>query len=396
MAPLFDALIAQLRKLDLLDKVDEIVPMFEGAIDAGATVHLHADDFAEITEYMDQHISMYSIMFEGVEGLWVPVDLIKFIYREDTNFRFRLSRFLKSLTERDYRTEEEDLLMDLEMGNIGNSFISWDMTLVLFLQETVGREAGKKAKKEKAKPMEQIQEAPDQEDSVTDQWEASMALVALQGDTSEEVTDELVEGDEVLEEVPDLTVLSLHPVIIDGKEFLFLDDITKTLGFREDEALSIITMTVGNQGNSTEGTVKISFEDDSLTKALAYNVGSTPMEAVVANALVQIKEDAEFYESVLDSAFVPHTPFFASNAQDQGSIDITKDQLVAIDDATEVWPKPNYSSSFTPNLQTYVNLHACRLLLRWTSLLCVWEERGRSRRVEMHLFGTTFLHSEPT
>ena len=102
--------------------------------------------------------------------------------------------------------------------------------MVLFLQETVGKEAGKKAKKEKTKPMEQIQEAPDQEDTVTDQWEASMALVALQGGTSEEVADELVEGDEVLEEVPDLAVLSLHPVIIDGKEFLFLDDITKTIG----------------------------------------------------------------------------------------------------------------------------------------------------------------------
>ena len=131
-------------------------------------------------------------------------------------------------------------------------------------------------------------------------------------------------------------------------------------------------------------------------KALAYNVGSTSMKAVVANALVQIKQDAEFYESVPDSAFEPHTPFFASNAQDQGSIDPTKDQLVAIDDATEVWPKPNYSSCFTPNSQTYVILHVGRLLLRWTSLPCVWEERGQSQRVEMHLFGNTYLHSERT
>ena len=97
MAPLLDTLIAQLQKLDLLHKVDEIVPMFEGAIDVGATINLHADAFVDVLEYMDQHINTYSIMFEGAEGRWVLVDFIKYIFKEDKNFQFKLSRFTKYL-----------------------------------------------------------------------------------------------------------------------------------------------------------------------------------------------------------------------------------------------------------------------------------------------------------
>ena len=98
--------------------------MFEGAIDVGATTNLHADAFTDVIEYMDKHISEYSILFEGAEGQWVPVDFIKYIFREDKNFQLRLSRFTKSLTERDYKIEEEDLLMDLDMGNIGIEFLN--------------------------------------------------------------------------------------------------------------------------------------------------------------------------------------------------------------------------------------------------------------------------------
>lgn len=335
MAPLLRALIAQLGKLELHHRVDEIVPMFEGAIDVHATIHLHADAFTDVIEYMDQHISMYSIMFEGDEGLWVPVDLIKYIFREDKNFRFRLSRFLKSLTEKDYRNEEEDLLLDLQMGNIGTSFMSWDMVLVLLLQEGVAKESGKGKERGKAKEMEQVQEAHAEEENVTEQWEASMALMALQENVPEEVPDLLLEGDEVLEEVPDLVVMSLHPIIIDGKEFLFLDDIAKTLGFREDEALSIIAM---NAGGEDKWKMKISFEDDNLTKALAYDINSSSLEDVVAKALVEIKQDAQFYERLPDSAFEPHIPLIAGDAQGQGSINLTNEKLVSSDDATEVCP----------------------------------------------------------
>ena len=124
MAPLLDALLAQLQKLDLLHRVDEIVPMFEGAIDVGAAINLHTDAFTNVIEYMDKHISTSSILFKGAEGQWLPVDFVKYIFREDKNFRFRLSRFTKSLTEREYKIEEEDLLMDLQMGNIGIAFLN--------------------------------------------------------------------------------------------------------------------------------------------------------------------------------------------------------------------------------------------------------------------------------
>ena len=179
MAPLLDALLAQLQKLDLLHRVDEIIPMFEGAIDVGATINLHANAFTDVIEYMDRHISTYSIVFESAEGQWVPVDFIKYIFREDKNFRFTLSQFTKSLTERDYRIEEEDFLFDLQMGNVGTTFLNWDTVLVLLLQEGLGRDSGKQKAKEKAMPLEQIQEADPQEKNVTDHWDASMALVCL-------------------------------------------------------------------------------------------------------------------------------------------------------------------------------------------------------------------------
>ena len=98
--------------------------MFEGAIDVGATINLHVDAFTDVIEYIDKHISAYSILFEGAEGQWVPVDFIKYIFREDKNFQIRLSQFTKSLIERDYKIKEEDLLMDLDMGNIGRAFLN--------------------------------------------------------------------------------------------------------------------------------------------------------------------------------------------------------------------------------------------------------------------------------
>ena len=77
MAPLLDALLAQLQKLDLLHRVDEIIPMFEGAIDVGATTNLHADAFTDVIEYMDKHIITYSILFQGAKGQCVLVEFIK-------------------------------------------------------------------------------------------------------------------------------------------------------------------------------------------------------------------------------------------------------------------------------------------------------------------------------
>ena len=130
---------------------------------------------------------------------------------------------------------------------------------------------------------------------------------------------------------------SLHPIILDGKEFLFLDDIAKTLGFRKDEAVSIIAKGAGDQDSSKDkGKVKISFEDDTLSKVLAYDASSSSLEAVVANTLIEIKQDAQFYESIPDSAFQPHMPLFVGGEMDQGSINLTNEQVAANDNATEV------------------------------------------------------------
>ena len=80
--------------------------------------------------------------------------------------------------------------------------------------------------------------------------------------------------DEVLDVVPELDVSTLNPIIINGKEFLFLNDIEKTLGLREDEALGIISNGAGvpEEAKTLERRprVQIDSDDQNLTKALAF------------------------------------------------------------------------------------------------------------------------------
>ena len=85
MATLVKGLLAQIKKLKLLHRVDDIVSTFDGDSYVGALVHLHAEAFEDVIRYMDQHINMYIIMFEGDEIIWVPGDCIKYIFKGDKN-----------------------------------------------------------------------------------------------------------------------------------------------------------------------------------------------------------------------------------------------------------------------------------------------------------------------
>ena len=118
-----------------------------------------------------------------------------------------------------------------------------------------------------------------------------MALLCLQGSAPEEVPDMLVKGDEVLEEILDMKITSLNPIIMDKNEFLSLDDITKTFGLCKDEALSVNVVNNSAQG----GNIEINFEDDHFTKTLAYNIGGNSLEDVASKALLEIKQDVQFY-----------------------------------------------------------------------------------------------------
>ena len=179
------------------------------------------------------------------------------------------------------------------------------MTMVLLLQEGVAKDGGKVKEKERPTQMEQVQEDSAPIEQVTKQWEASMALVCLQGSALEEVPDVIVKRDEVLKEIPYMNITSLHLIIMDGKEFLFLDDIAKKFGLCKDKALSIISINAG----APSGNIKINFEDDHISKMLAYTVGGKSLEEVVAKALSEIKQDMQFYQSIRDANFEPHMPW---------------------------------------------------------------------------------------
>ena len=50
----------------------------------------------------------------------------------------------------------------------------------------------------------------------------------------------MLEGDYIVEEIPEADLSCLNPIVVDGAEYLLLDDISKSLGLREDEALCIM------------------------------------------------------------------------------------------------------------------------------------------------------------
>ena len=67
-----------------------------------------------------------------------------------------------------------------------------------------------------------------------------MALVLLKQQDAEEEPNEEVEADKVLGMLHKTDVTCLCPIILHDKEYLYLDDIRKSLGLKEDETLSIL------------------------------------------------------------------------------------------------------------------------------------------------------------
>ena len=92
-----------------------------------------------------------------------------------------------------------------------------------------------------------------------------------------------------MEEVADLELQTLHPILIDGVEFLFLDDISHVLGLHQDETLSVIAMYAGirdTQNPTAMEDVCIDFTSQDVTKALALPKQYKSMESLVADTLV--------------------------------------------------------------------------------------------------------------
>lgn len=308
------------------------------------TVDLHAEAFQEQVQYMNDVVAQYVVQLPESTTRWVPVDLIRHLYHGDKSFRFRLNRFLKGLTSTNYRVEDDDTVFELQVGNVGTTFLSWDMTLALFLQE--GRDADKKKGKAKSKEVALVKESKgEEEEALSDVAEASMALILLQqGPNEDEEPHRDLEGDQIVEEIPELDVTTLHPIIMDDKEFLFLDDICKSLGLREDEALSILAISCGfhNEDTPEQQTtgVQIDFDDHSVTKALefqGYDKERT-IEETVSNALVAIQNVAAEYENVPQEAFQPHKRLHVDTSVQQSgsSIDICNPRTSQCDDDAEV------------------------------------------------------------
>ena len=135
--------------------------------------------------------------------------------------------------------EEDDGFMEFGLGPIGNSFMSCEMSYVLFLSENKlhHKEAKPQTRADKGKGKEACFVKDNQEEKVdvlTTEVEASMALMMFQQGVQEESPETMLEGDYIVEEIPEADLSCLNPIVIDGAEYLVLDDISKSLGLRED------------------------------------------------------------------------------------------------------------------------------------------------------------------
>lgn len=332
-------LLAKLEQAMPAHRASDYVPIFHGVIDIQASIDLHLDTFTEILKYVEDYILEYAVELPDSTDTWVPLEYIKHICQQDKNFYFRLLRFVKGFTSRNYRIEDDDVILDLGVGNIGNSFLSLDMLIALMLHEHKEKKEKGKAEAKEVPLVKELQ--ADQVETLDDQAEASMALVLLQKGESAEEPNYMLSTEEVEQALPELDLTTLHPIVVDGKEFLFLDDISKSLGIREDEALSILVDATSMQveGDENKPGLQIDFEDHELTKSLelmAYNAERT-LEENIATALVAIQDMAPVYESVPESAFKKHQSFSVSGRADQGgSINIVNESLVECDDNVEV------------------------------------------------------------
>ena len=335
-------LLAKIEEAGLAAISVDYLPVFQGEIDMQETIELHRDAFSELLEYTEAHVVQYAVELPNSTSRWVPVDFIKHLYKSDKNFYFRLSKFLKGLTSKHHRVVDEDVVQDLGLGDIGTTFLSLNMTLALMLHE-MGHEG--KQKKAPTKELALVHEQKEEMENLSEQAEASMALMLLQTGqpVQEEVQEEdrMLDPEEVEDEIPDIEVLTLNPIIVDGKEFLFLADISKSVGLREDEALSTIvnTSSMLDEGETfaTPPTLAIDFEDHELTKSLEYVSYDAvrKQEENVAMALVAI-QNAEVDHDLPDSAFQPISTWTSSKVETSSSFIIDTPTLTESDQAHAV------------------------------------------------------------
>ncbi len=250
-----------------------------------------------------------------------------------------MAKVLKGLTEEHYLQVKEDDLMDLNMGNIGTCFLRWDIVLAILLMESVDKSTGKEKVGEKTKPSRRslAKELDPKEEKMTDQQEASLALVCLREEPPMVDVEETMEGEDVEYKIRELLIRTLHPIVVDGEEFLFLDDITHSLEMHQDEALSVLAVYAGLHGttNPTQDVeIQLDFSSAPTTRMLALPEAHNSMDSLVSAALMSIEENKEAYEMVPESSFAPHQRLTCSDHKNLGSIDITNKNLSEEDDAS--------------------------------------------------------------
>ena len=118
-------------------RADELFAMFNRKIDFVKTLTLAAADYVDVMDYMMTSLDEFTIIIpECGDVKWVPVDLLRHIYKQDTAFLKHLHRFMKVA----HQCGEAKLLGTQQMlayqkGNLGKTFLLWVASFILLINK---------------------------------------------------------------------------------------------------------------------------------------------------------------------------------------------------------------------------------------------------------------------
>ena len=134
-AKTMEKFMAFLSTTDYSSRAEELYEIFNREIDFVRTIENAAPDYLEIFEYMEDKLSRYTIILPDYGNIkWVPVSLLRHIYKDDTPFLKQLHRFLKvAHLCGEAKVLNTGEMLAYRMGDIGTVFLSWVGCFILLI-----------------------------------------------------------------------------------------------------------------------------------------------------------------------------------------------------------------------------------------------------------------------
>ena len=334
--------MAFLSSTDYSSRAEELYEVFNREIDFVRTIHNAAPDYLEIFEYMDQKLGQYTITMPNYGDIkWVPVSLLRHIYKDDTPFLKRLNRFLK-LAQKcgEAKALSTGEMLAYRMGDLGKIFISWVGCFILLINDEEDLNEAQTTALAIGGPSRETADprADDAGPSQETSWgsvaypmgEDEALILSAEGPDSSPT---LVIRDANFVPLPEQELSTLSTIVIDDEEFVFMHDLEKACKICHDECLSML---------ATQGKIPL---DDTEEGPLSHQcIPSTadlttalPATVQIVQAVIAESEQAnvtdEQFQAVQSTLVANQTPLAADVAgggdvaairvEERSSIDLT-------------------------------------------------------------------------